>query len=214
VIGLPPPPADVLRFTLGFELLGEEPTCSFWIRCPRIAELEDSELASFLGPLEPAAKSLYVDVTHHNLHLAVLRLATFGPRRLTFLSSPLDSFGVFEFAAPDNVAVCLHWLTAAEGSGRDAITHLPGAPTAMTGNQRSITSAFFGQLRSAGESFLSDVNAITTSLGDHLQLGTLHRSEAGAPLPASLFEPFHGVLPTQIVGTLRRRIPRRGLVRT
>lgn len=212
--GLPPPPPDVLRLTLGFELLGEEPTTSFWIRCPRLVELDGPEIASFLDPLEPAAKTLYVDVTHHNLHLAVLRLATFGPRRLTFLKSPLDSFGVWEFAAPDNVAVCVHWLTGQRGSGRDAVTHLPGAPTAMTGNQRSITSEFFQRVRDGAEGFLSAVNAITTSLGDQLELGTLHRVEDHVPLVAAIFEPFVGVIPTQIVGTLRRRIPRRGLIRT
>ncbi len=205
--GLPPPPSDVVRLSVTWEILGIQPSSSWWIRIPFWESLGLPELVDlFASMLDPIA-AITTDLMHHHSLLSELRLRTYDPRTFNLVSSPAEIFGTWEFAYPDNVATCIHWMTGVQGKGRQAVTHLPGSPDALSNNLRTVRASFAETVLETANNLLVHINALTTSRDDHLELGTLHRSRFGVPLTEAEFNPFFGVLATSKVGTMRSRLP-------
>src|SRR5690242_2427373 len=129
---------------------------------------------------------------------------------LTILADAPPNHGAWTGGQADNVALGLKWQTSERGRRGWALTYVPAVPDVFITNNWQLRQLAWGNLLDSGTHLLQSMNLLPDPSGATLRAGTVHVSSRGAPLTASAFAAYVGVVPTPKVVTIRRRIPSTG----
>lgn len=100
----------------------------------------------------------------------------------------------------------LNWSINQYYRGGHPRTYMPGVITADVTNLSTISSAKQSALAGSGNSFISDVNALTATNITAVALGTVSFARANAWRVPPVFYPYKACSTRQIMGTQRRRL--------
>jgi hypothetical protein len=109
-------------------------------------------------------------------------------------------------AANGSGAYVLNWTINQYYRGGHPRTYMPGVITADISNLANVSSAKQSALATSGNSFITDVNALTATNITGVALGTVSFARANAWRVPPVFYPYHACSCRQIIGTQRRRL--------
>jgi hypothetical protein len=107
---------------------------------------------------------------------------------------------------PSNAAALLSWQISATYRGGKPRTYLPAGTTGQQASARTWADGFVSSLGANAATFLSTVDAITTTNITLVTLGTVAFFRAGVALAPPRFEAFSGVGVQKRICTQRRRL--------
>lgn len=204
--GLPPPPADVVQLVQDFDINGHTVSIGYWLFNPSNAGAGESDLLAIANAWFVTCLPSIYELQHDGTVASTCRCAN---RTLRVVSAAPPGHGAWTGGQADNVATGLHWLTGEAGALRGPITFIPGVPDVFISDNWRLSATAWGNLTASGRDLYNALNALPSPGGTPQVVGTVHRSNAGAPLPAAEFAPYIGVVPSAKVVTIRRRIPDR-----
>jgi hypothetical protein len=209
VRGLPPLPPDF--FTLELEWAVTDGRCSTAhnIFAPGASAANVSDLRTFvagwffscLGQLLPL---LGTDVT-----CSACRLTTSGSSPVVYNQLLAPNVGANGTTNPLNGNLCLTWRTNVRGGGGRSHTLLPLSDTLVDTDHKSLRQISWAFAVSQAQLYLDNINALPSPDGGLCVLAVVQRSQAGQPLPASIWSPVLAADASVAVGTIQRRTRRR-----
>ncbi len=204
--GLPPWPANVAHLRADLLNDGARASIGFWLEIPGLDVAIASDIARVLDNLIVAVEELVNPLTPVSVSVNACRLAAAGsaPFSMTQLASP--NVGAWSSGSDTQVATGIHWETTVAHKRGAAITHIPWTPDQFTDDHLRLNATGFDDTASEATTFMGDVAASGFGGIPVVTLGTLYRSQFGAPLPASQFAPFFIAVPVRVLTTIRRRM--------
>jgi hypothetical protein len=210
--GLPPLPSDF--FTLQLQWLANEQYLGnvFHIFAPGASSASPLDLSNFIGDWFTNALPELLAITPANATVTACRLSTSGPSPVVAVEQLAPNAGAFGESSIGNGALCLTWRTQGPGTSARSHTLLPLTVELVQPDRQTLQASYFLQAASHAQFYLDKVNSLASPDGGLCVAAVVHRSRAGRPLPAATWEPVLAGDASVRVGTIARRIRRRGQI--
>lgn len=201
---LPPVPSDVGRLTQGWQIGGHQMSTSWWVLVGLPVPVLPSDLLALLQEYTLFALPNLLSSMSSELSPTTCRLSISG---MTVDQHNPPAHGAFSISEATNTAAGIIWRTGDPGRRGWSITYLPGCPHDFVELGWQLSAEGYNNILDSAVNFKQQLEGLPSYPPQTLVLGTLLRSQNGAPRPNSVFRPFVSAAPADKVVTIRRRIP-------
>lgn len=202
-------PDDVVHVDLEYDVNGRPASIGFWLWNPGFPPPSYGHLVDLAADVILNENSHLVQKMHAGATFSTCRCAAGSSIAAVAFSF---SAGVWTGGQAEGITLCLHWITAQPAKTVGAVTHLPAVPDAFIVDNYRVSQTGWGNLDDLGSDLLSDLSNHNTEDGGKYVPVCLKRRTRSGPLAAAIPVPIVGVRPSPTVSTMRRRMPRRGVI--
>jgi hypothetical protein len=149
----------------------------------------------------------FIPTQHSSISHTGVNVLYYGPSGEYSAAFPRTAAGTAAGTAlPNDNSLVLSWSIARTYRGGHPRSYIGGQITSAMLNTVEWTSSHLTAMVSSAETFMAQVNALTTADFSSIQLGTMSRSSGGVPRASTLFEPYVAVTAQPRVCSQRRRL--------
>lgn len=206
------PPAGSLRFAVSGVAPGGSAWANVYWISTTVAAPTTSQMNAMVASLYTAWKTAWQSHLGTNWTITLAKGTYYGTAPYVITGEEIATdIGTNAQSSifPDQITAVLSWLVSTTWRGGKPRTYFPGIlKSADLQDNAHITSTLITALEGAGTTWMTAVNAYTTSPFLTMSLGTIRFFSANTPLTPPVFLPYTGNFMHSRIGTLRRRLGR------
>lgn len=202
---LAPLPVGVAHVSVGIDVNTYPCSIGWWLLVPGLETAGPPELEALAASITLGVAGPLTSCMHAGSQLVTCRI---DGRGFSFASAFAPNHGAWTGGQAQGLATVLHWLTLDAGRRGAAITHLPAVPDVFVRDNARLSTLGYSNLLVAAADLFSAFNSTPGVTGGVCTLGLLQRRHGGVPLVPPTFSPATGYEVSQVLTTLRRRLPK------
>lgn len=208
-MALPPVPSGIGHIQLTWAIGAvASSSCSngFWIYSPALESYSPSDLQALQGLFLTDPLNDLLSLVPNDVSPSTCRLTTYGVTPITIINPAPPSSGAGGACSALNAALVLSWRSALRGPRYRSTTWLPLPSDDVDSGRRLLSTTAYGSAQGTANAFINHMNAMTVGAGQPVEFVTLHRRTAAGGDTVASFSPVVYGHPSQLIGTLDRRI--------